>query len=78
MVLGIIWFIGGINILGIRENARFTFVIFTFASFVILNLIVSGLISIDTQTVARLKESIGLGIAPLQTGSLLLDYNHFI
>jgi hypothetical protein len=36
------------------------------------------LISIDTQTVARFKESIGLGIAPLQTGSLLLDYDHFI
>jgi amino acid transporter len=78
MVLGIIWFIGGINILGIRENARFTFVIFTFGSFVILNLIVSGLISIDTQTIGRLKESIDLGIAPLQTGSLLLDYDHFI
>ena len=78
MVLGIIWFIGGMNILGIRENARFTFGIFTFASFVILNLIVSGLIAIDTQTIDRLKESIGLGIAPLQTGSLLQDYNHFI
>lgn len=78
MVLGIIWFISGINILGIRENARFTFVIFTFATFVILNLIVSGLIAIDTQTVARLKGSLSLGIEPLQTGSLLLDYDHFV
>lgn len=78
VVLGIIWFIGGINILGIRENARFTFMIFIFASFVILNLIVSGLVSIDTQTIGRLKESIGLGIAPLQTGSLLLDYDDFV
>jgi hypothetical protein len=38
-VLAIIWGVAGLNILGIRENARFTFMIFIAAAFVILNLI---------------------------------------
>ena len=44
LVVVIIWFIAGLNILGIRENTRFIFVIFVFAAFVMLNLIVSGII----------------------------------
>ena len=35
LVLGIIWAVAGLNILGIRENARFTFMIFIAAAFVI-------------------------------------------
>ena len=49
LVLGIIWAVAGLNITGIRENARFTFMIFVAAAFVLLNLIVSGLISLDSQ-----------------------------
>src|SRR5512143_3926612 len=45
LVLGIIWGIAGLNILGIRENARFTFLIFMFAAFVFLNLMGSGILS---------------------------------
>ena len=44
MVLAIIWAVAGLNILGIRENARFTFLIFVAAAFVMFNLIVSGLL----------------------------------
>jgi len=39
IVLLIIWAIAGLNILGIRENARFTFSIFIFAAFIFFNLI---------------------------------------
>ena len=46
-VLVIIWGVAGLNILGIRENARFTFLIFVAAAFVILNLIVSGILNLD-------------------------------
>ena len=38
--MGIVWSIAGLNILGIRENVRFTFGIFVLAAFVFLNLIV--------------------------------------
>ena len=45
LVLGIIWAVAGLNIIGIRENARFTFMIFVGAVFIMLNLIVSGLLT---------------------------------
>src|SRR4030066_1826656 len=47
LVLMIIWALAGLNILGIRENARFTFMIFMFAAFVFFNLIASGIIAFD-------------------------------
>src|SRR5882724_3906683 len=37
VILGIIWGVAGLNILGIRENARVTFSIFVVAAFVLLN-----------------------------------------
>src|SRR5262249_2838789 len=47
LILGIIWGVAGLNILGIRENARVTFFIFVAASFVFVNLIMFGLVHID-------------------------------
>ena len=47
MILAIIWAIAGLNILGIRENARVTFGIFIVAAFVLLNLIALGILHID-------------------------------
>src|SRR4029077_13119273 len=43
LILAIIWAIAGLNILGIRENARVTFGIFVVAAFVLLNLIGLGI-----------------------------------
>lgn len=77
-VLAILWAIAGLNILGIRENARFTFIIFVFAAFVILNLIVSGVIEFDGSAWVRLKESGENALKPLETGSWLHDYGNFI
>src|SRR2546430_569971 len=42
LILGVIWAIAGLNILGIRENARVTFAIFVVAAFVLVNLIALG------------------------------------
>ncbi len=78
LVIGVIWGIAGLNITGIRENARFTFLIFVFASFAILNLIATGLISLDSAALGRLKESGVQTLGYLETGSWTLDYNHFI
>ena len=47
VVLAIIWAVAGLNISGIRENARFTFMIFIGAAFVMLNLIASGILNLD-------------------------------
>lgn len=40
---GIVWGIAGLNILGIRENARFTFGLFSIVAVVLLSLLASGL-----------------------------------
>ena len=45
----IIWGVAGLNILGIRENARVTFFIFIAAAFVFVNLIALGILHIDPQ-----------------------------
>ena len=49
LILAVIWAIAGLNILGIRENARVTFVIFTVAAVVLLNLIVLGILNMHPQ-----------------------------
>src|SRR6059036_4097720 len=44
VILAVIWGVAGLNILGIRENARVTFGIFIVAAIVLLNLIALGLL----------------------------------
>jgi hypothetical protein len=78
LVLGILWAVAGLNILGIRENARFTFSVFILAAFVILNLIVSGLLGLDQEAIARIKDSGQHTLTSLQTGSWTEDYGTLI
>jgi amino acid transporter len=47
LILGIIWAVAGLNILGIRENARVTFGIFIAAAVVFVNLIALGILHIS-------------------------------
>ncbi len=54
MVLAIIWAVAGLNISGIRENARFTFMIFIGAAFVMLNLIASGILNLDQGSIGQM------------------------
>ena len=59
-----IWFVAGLNILGIRDNVRFTFAIFMFAALVILNLLASGFLNLDQGSMERIRVSghVSLGI----------------
>lgn len=56
MVL-IIWAIAGLNILGIKENAKFTYSIFIFAAFVLLNLLLGGILNFNENSFSILKTS---------------------
>ena len=78
VVLVIIWGMAGLNILGIKENARFTFMIFILAAFVILNLIVSGVIALDVPAMERMGLSFHKAVEPVTTGSWTLNYGNFI
>src|SRR5262249_28031212 len=57
LILGIIWGVAGLNIIGIKENARVTFSIFIAGAFVFVNLIVLGLINIERGSGARIVQS---------------------
>src|SRR5438067_2187082 len=57
LVLGIIWAVAGLNIIGIRENARVTFGIFVAAAFVFLNLITLGILNLEPSSPARMWQS---------------------
>jgi len=79
LALGIIWFIAGLNIVGIKANARFTFGIFILAAFVMLNLVVSGVVDFDRiGSWPRLKLAFSSAVNDLGTGSWLTIYGNFV
>ncbi|HZP43853.1 MAG TPA: APC family permease [Candidatus Binatia bacterium] len=57
VILAIIWGVAGLNILGIRENARVTFGIFVAAAFVLLNLIALGIVHMPPSSPQVVAES---------------------
>jgi len=74
----VVWSIAGLNVLGIKENARFTFSIFIFAAFVFANLIFTGVLAFDGDSFIRLKESFTHAERELRTGSIFSGYGIFI
>jgi amino acid transporter len=78
LVLGVIWGVAGLNIMGIRENARFTFMIFIGAAIIMLNLIVSGIINLDQRSLGQVYQSVNLTAGQFQTGTLTEHYSKFI
>jgi len=54
---GVIGLITGLNIIGIKENARFTFLIFVFAAFVLVNLLVGGAANLDSNSITTIGNS---------------------
>lgn len=50
MQAGIIWFVAGLNILGIKENAKFTYGIFVVAAIVLINLVSAGIFHANTES----------------------------
>ena len=77
----IIWFVAGLNIIGIRENARFTFGIFTLAAFILIVLVVSGLLAVDSAQIGTIGQSVtGVGkrFLTLDLGNLTVDFGFVI
>ncbi|MFH0822650.1 MAG: amino acid permease [Pseudomonadota bacterium] len=74
----IVWAVAGLNVLGIRENVRFTLSIFVFAALIFANLIVSGILALDEPSLGRLSDSFGQAVKGFHGGSLAKDYSFFI
>jgi len=78
IAMTMIWGVAGLNILGIRENARFTFGIFILAALIFVDLIIGGVLSLDEASIGRLTESFNHASQRLQTGSWIQSYGIFI
>jgi amino acid transporter len=79
LALGILWFVAGLNITGIRQNVRFTFGVFILAAIIFLNLIVSGLIDFEgLGSWGRLHTAYASAAGDLQRGSWLTHYGTFV
>ena len=74
----VVWGIAGLNILGIKENARFTFYIFLFAAFVLVNLITGGLINFDAHALSKIGESATEFWKDVSTHSIFGAYSNII
>ncbi|MBI4517088.1 MAG: APC family permease [Deltaproteobacteria bacterium] len=70
LILGIIWAVAGLNIMGIRENARVTFGIFVGAAFVFVNLIALGLLNIDPHGPSIIAGSTTAVVKDITSGGL--------
>ncbi len=70
----VVWFITFLNILGIKENAKFTFGIFIFAAFVLLNLVLGGIYQFDSASASRLSSSFSDFTYDLSSGNFFKTY----
>jgi len=74
----VVWFIAVINILGIRENAKFTFGIFVFAAFVLINLLLGGLFNFDNKSIETLGNGFNQFTGDFTSGSIFRSYSNLI
>ncbi|MCX8011422.1 MAG: APC family permease, partial [Ignavibacteria bacterium] len=74
----VIWLIAGLNILGIKENAKFTYLIFAFASFVIVNLLMGGIFNLDNNSASQVKEGFNLFLGDITNTNVFGAYSNII
>jgi amino acid transporter len=74
----IVWGVAGLNIIGIKENARFTYIIFIFAGIILLNLIVSGLFSLDSPGIEQISNSFTNSFQNLTGNGLFKGYGFLV
>ena len=66
----IIWFVAGMNIIGIKENAKFTYVIFIIAAIILVNMLFAGVMHLQPHN----WETIGGSFSNVAVG---MDYGSF-
>lgn len=72
--LGVIWFVAGLNILGIKENAKFTFGIFVVAAIILINLLSAGALQTDAHTWERVGHTFSAAAQRFDEGSWSSTY----
>ncbi|MCK9408574.1 MAG: APC family permease [Bacteriovoracaceae bacterium] len=72
--VGIVWLIAGLNILGIKENAKFTFGIFVVAAIILINLLFAGIFHADIASIKTISKSFTDVAGTMLTGSWFNGY----
>lgn len=75
---GVIGLITILNIIGIKENAKFTYLIFVFAAFVLTNLIVGGVAHLDSNSYSILGNSFHSFIGDFKGQNIFAAYENMI
>jgi len=75
---GIVWLIAGLNILGIKENAKFTFGIFIAASVVLLNLLAAGVLQANTASLQAVAGSFGTMVSTFLSEGIFNGYFYLV
>ncbi|MEK7818520.1 MAG: APC family permease [Bacteroidota bacterium] len=76
--LVIIWFVAGLNIIGIRENAKFTFGIFIVAAFILMNLLTGGILQLDSENLSKINLSATQVIGSLSSQNMIENFGFII
>jgi amino acid transporter len=74
IMFAVIWGITFLNILGIKENAKFTFGVFVLVAFVLTNLILGGILSFDSGSVTKLGAGFGSFLDDFKSGNIFNSY----
>jgi amino acid transporter len=72
--VGVVWLIAGLNILGIKENAKFTFGIFVAAAVILMNLLFAGAFHADVASLQTIGKSFTDVAGSLMSGSWFNGY----
>lgn len=75
---GVIGFITMLNIIGVKENAKFTFLIFVFAAFILINLIVGGTLHLDSNSFLIIGKSFKEFTSDFSHGNIFISYENLI
>lgn len=76
--LGIVWAVAGLNIIGIRANARATFGIFLVTAIVLLNLLVLGFLNADASNLAVVTQGFRETVTHFTTESFFNNAMFFV
>ncbi len=74
----VIGLITALNIIGIKENAKFTFMIFVFAAFILSNLIIGGAANLNSASVSILGESVRGFVGDFKGQNIFTGYQNLI
>ncbi|MBW7887987.1 MAG: APC family permease [Bacteroidetes bacterium] len=72
--LGVVWFVAFLNIIGIKENAKFSYMIFVVAAIVLINLLTAGLLHMGPEQWSRAGSSFTNITSFLQNTNIFSGY----